>query len=116
MSNFPTDGAPTLHHVALYVSSLEATRRFYVDALGFEELARPADFVFPGAYFRLGSAEVHVVLESVPGRADTLRPRWSDEELRTGYTVHFALGVPDLAPIRARLAERGVPFVGGPRI
>jgi glyoxylase I family protein len=116
MSNFPADGAPTLHHVALYVSSLEATRRFYVDALGFEERERPADFVFPGAYFRLGSAEVHVVVETEPGRTDALRPRWSDEELRTGYTVHFALGIPDLAPVHARLAEHGVSFVGGPRI
>lgn len=116
MINFPIDRVPTLHHVALYVSSLEATRRFYVEALGFEEIARPADFTFPGAYFRLGTAEVHVVLETEPGRTDELRPRWSDEELRTGYTVHYALGVPDLLPIRARLTEHGARFVGGPRI
>jgi glyoxylase I family protein len=106
----------TLHHVALYVSDLEATRHFYRDVLGMEEIARPADFTFPGAYFRLGTAEVHVVVETEPGRTGELRPQWSPEELRTGYTVHFALGLRDLGPTLARLTESGVPTAGGPRI
>lgn len=114
--NIPADGEVTLHHVALYVSDLAATRRFYVEALGMSEIDRPADFTFPGAYFRLGTAEVHVVVETEAGRAEALRPRWSGEELRTGYTVHFAFGVSDLEPILNRLTQMGVAFVGGPRI
>ena len=82
----------TLHHVALYVSDLEATRLFYRDVLGMDEVARPADFTFPGAYFRLGTAEVHVVVETEPGRTEALRPRWSTEELQDGIHRAFRLG------------------------
>lgn len=116
MSHHLSVGATTLHHVALYVSSLSATRAFYVDTLGFVEIARPSDFVFPGAYFRLGTAEIHVVVETEAGRTARLQPRWSSEELRTGYTGHFALGVGDLAPVLARVRAFGAPVVGGPRI
>jgi catechol 2,3-dioxygenase-like lactoylglutathione lyase family enzyme len=114
--NFPAQGEVTLHHVALYVADLEATKGFYVGALGMHELDRPADFTFPGAYFRIGTAEVHVVVETETGRSEALRPRWSGEELRTGYTVHFALGVSDLEPILDRLRQQGATIVGGPRI
>jgi glyoxylase I family protein len=106
----------TLHHVGLYVSDLDATRHFYLDVLGMEEVARPADFTFPGAYFRLGTAEVHVVVETEAGRTEQLRPEWSPEELRTGYTGHFALGLRDLGPTLHRLTQHGVTVAGGPRI
>jgi glyoxylase I family protein len=116
MLDQPSATDVTLHHVALYVSDLEVTRRFYRGALGMEEIARPADFTFPGAYFRLGSAEVHVVVETEAGRTAELRQQWSPDELKTGYTVHFALGVRDLQPILARLAKNDVRVAGGPRI
>ena len=116
MPEQPSDPDVSLHHVALYVSDLESTRRFYRNALGMEEIARPADFTFPGAYFRLGTAEVHVVVETEAGWAEELRQQWSPDELKTGYTVHFALGVRDLQPILARLAENDVRIAGGPRI
>jgi len=84
MPDQPSDPDVTLHHVALYVSDLELTRRFYRGALGMEEIARPADFTFPGAYFRLGTAEVHVVVETEAGRTEELRQQWSPDELKTG--------------------------------
>jgi catechol 2,3-dioxygenase-like lactoylglutathione lyase family enzyme len=96
----PTDPV-TLHHVALYVSDLDRTRAFYCDVLGMHEISRPADFTFPGAYFKRGTAEVHVVVESTPGRTAELRTRWSADELRTGYCVHFAFEVPSLDPYGA---------------
>jgi glyoxylase I family protein len=111
-----TDDATVLHHAALYVSDLERTRAFYCGVLGMQEIDRPADFTFPGAYFKRGSAEVHVVVETEPNRTARLRPAWSPEELRTGYTVHFALKVASLDPFRHVFAEKGVTPVGGPRI
>ena len=48
MPDRSSDSDVTLHHVALYVSDLEVTRRFYRNVLGTEEIARPADFTFPG--------------------------------------------------------------------
>jgi hypothetical protein len=68
----PTDPV-TLHHVALYVSDLDRTRAFYCNVLGMHEISRPADFTFPGAYFKRGAAEVHVVVETTPGRTAELR-------------------------------------------
>lgn len=112
----PAAGSMMLHHAALYVSDLEQTRAFYTGVLGMEEIARPADFTFPGAYFKRGAAEVHVVVETEPNRTAQLRPAWSDQELRTGYVVHFALKVDSLDPYRSALADRGVQPVGGPRI
>ena len=75
----PEDSDVTLHHVALYISDLDRTRRFYQDVLGMKEIARPADFTFPGAYFRLGTAEIHVVVETEPGRTEKLRQQWLAE-------------------------------------
>jgi glyoxylase I family protein len=112
----PTDDSMSLHHAALYVSDLDETRDFYTDVLGMTEIDRPADFTFPGAYFRRGGAEVHVVVETEPHRAAALRPAWSEQELRTGYTAHFALKVVSLDPFRQVLADRGAVPVGGPRI
>ena len=106
----------TLHHVALYVSDLDRTRTFYCDVLGMHEISRPADFIFPGAYFKRGAAEVHVVVETTSGRAAELRTPWSAEELRTGYCVHFAFEVPSLDTYRDIFAGSGIAPVGGPRI
>ena len=106
----------TLHHVALYVSDLDRTRTFYCDVLGMHEISRPADFTFPGAYFKRGTAEVHVVVETTPGRTAELRTPWSADELRTGYCVHFAFEVPSLDTYRDIFASSGIAPVGGPRI
>ena len=111
----PTD-LVTLHHVALYVSDLDRTRSFYCNVLGMYEISRPADFTFPGAYFKRGAAEVHVVVETTPGRTAELRTPWSADELRTGYCVHFAFEVPSLDTYRDIFAAAGITPVGGPRI
>jgi len=111
----PTDPV-TLHHVALYVSDLDRTRAFYCNVLGMHEISRPTDFTFPGAYFKRGTAEVHVVVETTPGRTAELRTPWSADELRTGYCVHFAFEVPSLDTYRDILAAAGIAPVGGPRI
>jgi catechol 2,3-dioxygenase-like lactoylglutathione lyase family enzyme len=110
------DDSMTLHHAALYVSDLAKTRDFYSGVLGMEEIPRPADFTFPGAYFRRDGAEVHVVVETEPDRTAQLRPAWSDLELRTGYVVHFALKVASLDAYLEAMADRGLQPVGGPRI
>lgn len=49
-----------LSHVALSVADLERARRFYGDVVGLPELARP-DFGVPGAWFRAGDLQVHLV-------------------------------------------------------
>ncbi|MBT8162908.1 MULTISPECIES: VOC family protein [Arthrobacter] len=105
-----------MHHVCLVVSDIDATRDFYVNVLGFEEIHRPTDFVFHGAYFRNGDVEVHVVRETEPGRLTKHAPGWDGEELRTGLCHHFAVMVESFEPFLAAMRERGLERVGGPRV
>lgn len=50
----------SISHVAISVSDLETTRRFYVDVVGLTELRRP-DFGVPGAWFRVGDLQLHAL-------------------------------------------------------
>ncbi|PYH02076.1 hypothetical protein CVV67_01130 [Arthrobacter stackebrandtii] len=105
-----------MHHVCLVVADLEATRDFYVGALGFTEIIRPTDFVFHGAYFHNGDVEVHVVRESKPGKLKAEAIAWDHDELRTGLCSHFAVMVDSFEPFLDALAKRGESRVGGPRV
>jgi glyoxylase I family protein len=53
-----------IHHVALGVTDLERSRRFYSEILGLEVIARPP-FGFPGLWFSAGaSQQVHLIVHS----------------------------------------------------
>ena len=105
-----------LHHAAFVVSDLDQTRTFYVDVLGFEEIHRPTDFVFHGAYFRLGDAEIHVVREKTAGRLRRNAPHWDGDELQTGLVHHVAIMVDSFEPYLSALRDRGLERVGGFRV
>ncbi|HXF97381.1 MAG TPA: VOC family protein [Gaiellaceae bacterium] len=101
-----------LQHCGLIVSDLERSRRFYRDALGLEEVPRPPNFTFAGAWFRADGTEVHLLLEAdTTGRAGQPEPGPS---LAAGLASHLALEVDDLAVACARLREHGVPLAAGP--
>lgn len=87
-----------LNHVALDVSDVAVSARFYGDVLGLSSLPRPA-FSFPGAWFRLGAQqELHLI----EGKAEV-------GSLRTG---HFALLVSNLDAVAKRLTAAEVEFRG----
>ena len=115
-STAPLPRTMTMHHVCLVVADIDRTRDFYVNVLGFEEIHRPKDFVFHGAYFHNGNVEVHVVREAVPGRLARNAPEWDPEELRTGLCHHFAVMVESFDPFLSAMRERGLERVGGPRV
>ena len=50
-----------LHHVNINVRDLPEALSFYIDTLGFELLPRP-DFGFEGAWIRMGTHELHLVV------------------------------------------------------
>ena len=49
-----------LHHISLPTTDLERSRAFYREVLGLAEIPRPP-FHFPGAWFRLGDRELHLI-------------------------------------------------------
>jgi catechol 2,3-dioxygenase-like lactoylglutathione lyase family enzyme len=99
-----------LQHSGLVVSDLERSRRFYRDALGLEEVARPSTFAFAGAWFRFGEDEIHLLAES-----DTTGGAGQEDAgagAARGLTHHLAFEVDDLAAACARLEQHGVPLSG----
>src|SRR5437667_1721736 len=86
--------ATRLQHVGLIVSDLERSRRFYAEALRLEEVPRPANFTFAGAWFRFGDSEIHLLAEvHTTGRAGAPDPGPSGA---FGLVSHIALEVEDL--------------------
>lgn len=101
-----------LQHCGLVVADLERSRRFYGDALGLEELARPASFTFAGAWFALGDTEIHLLAEAdTTARAGMPPP---GRGLAGGLATHLAIEVDDLQVWQARLGAHGVPPGAGP--
>jgi glyoxylase I family protein len=101
-----------LQHCGLIVADLERSRRFYGGALGLEEVERPHNFVFAGAWFQVGDDQLHLLAErDTTGSAGGIDPGPSAS---VGLATHIALEVDDLGPALARLAEHGVELIGGP--
>jgi glyoxylase I family protein len=103
---------PRLQHCGLIVAELERSRRFYGGALGLEEVPRPHNFVFEGAWFQVGDDQIHLLVKSeTTGRAGTGDPGPS---VATGLATHVAIEIDDLPAALARLKEHRVELVGGP--
>jgi catechol 2,3-dioxygenase-like lactoylglutathione lyase family enzyme len=87
-----------LHHVSLPVTDLERARQFYREVLGLEEITRPPIPV-PGAWFRLGNGELHLVAggAAVPGAAGGADPR----------RLHFAVRVASYRAALKHLRDKG---------
>ena len=88
-----------------FVEDLARSREFYEGLLGLETAPRP-DLGFPGAWYDLKGAQVHLIQQPEPfGDIDPTGP-------------HFALEVDDLDAVKRVLDERGIPYVqfGGPQL
>ena len=95
-----------LQHVALIISDVDASRRFYGEQLGMEELARPASFGFGGAWYQAGGQEIHLI-----AAADTsARAGWggAGPQADVGLATHLAFEVDDLEAECSRLGSIGV--------
>jgi catechol 2,3-dioxygenase-like lactoylglutathione lyase family enzyme len=101
-----------IQHVGLVVSDLDRSRRFYAEALGLEEVPRPPNFTFDGAWFRFGGTEIHLLAEAHTtggaGQPD------AGPGAAKGMTHHLAFEVDDVAAACERLAENAVALEGGP--
>ncbi len=98
----------SLDHVTIVVKNLEATRRFYAETLGMDEVPRPG-FSFAGQWFQAGATLIHTILEfEGSGRAGSAACANS-----RGH--HFAFLVDDCHEAARRIAELGLPFVSPPK-
>lgn len=94
----------SLDHVTIVVKDLAATRRFYVEALGMAEVARP-NFTFAGQWFQAGPTLIHTILEY----EGSSRAGLGEEKNTRGH--HFAFLVDDAHAAEQRMLAFGVPIV-----
>lgn len=109
----PSDfGLIGIDHVTLVVASVDDSRKFYVDQLGFEEAQRPA-FNFPGAWFKIGQAMIHVIeSDELSGKAG-----WGDRAVaRTSRGHHFACRTSDFDQSIRAIKKHGIEIASGPQI
>jgi catechol 2,3-dioxygenase-like lactoylglutathione lyase family enzyme len=98
-------------HITLIVDDLDASREFYVDFLGMTESPRP-DFEFPGAWFEIGTVQIHVTCASeLAGLAG-----WGDRHVKSiSRGHHFAFTVNDFDDAMSVINSRGLKIGDGPK-
>ena len=87
-----------LDHASVRIADLERSRGFYEALLGLPRAPRP-DLGFPGAWYDLAGAQIHLIQQ--PKTFDGIDPT----------DPHVALEVDDLEPVKRLLEERGVPYL-----
>ena len=92
------DEIATLDHVNIRTNDLDACRRFYVDALGFEEGYRP-EFGVPGLWLYIGGAPVIHIFE-----VDETLPK------NSGTIDHIAFRAHNFEKFTARLRSHGIEY------
>ena len=103
---------PTLHHVSLFVSDLEASTRFYTDGLGLSLRAQFQDIIGRRADGEFPFGVPSVFLEAGDGLYVELHPAGEGAMSPPGFPLnHLALGVADVDVAYARaLAAGGAAF------
>ncbi|MGJ4931222.1 VOC family protein [Bradyrhizobium sp. HKCCYLS2038] len=90
-----------LDHFNIRTRNLQETIRFYEDVLGLENGARP-NFAFPGAWmYSEGRPVVHLV---------DISPTSEAQKPDSGVVHHVAFVSRGFAGMKARLAEKGMPY------
>jgi len=90
-----------LNHIAIYVRDLAVSMKFYGETLELPLMDRPA-FNFDGAWYSLGSQELHLIVET-------------NNPDRDRSSFHFALRVDDARAARSTLIAKGV-VIGEPNL
>ena len=106
-----------LAHFSVRTNDMEASRRFYVDVMGFKEGFRPP-FNFPGVWLYIGSDEseygvVHLIgvdTNDSSGLAKYLGERDEKTLKGNGSLDHVAFLASDLPEMYRRLKETTLPY------
>jgi len=93
----------TIHHASLIVQDTEQALEFYTGILGLEQdMGRP-DLGYPGAWLKVGDAQIHL-LELPNPDAITGRPEHG------GRDRHLAVSVSNLGLLQTSLEQAGIAF------
>jgi len=90
-----------LHHVSRQTKKLDETRKFYVDVLGFRELASRPNFSFRGAWLYGSGIQIHLIDEPF---TETGGPPNSREN-------HIAFLISDCDAAEAVLKHHGIDYI-----
>jgi catechol 2,3-dioxygenase-like lactoylglutathione lyase family enzyme len=105
-----------LNHVNVVVNDVEASKRFYCDILGMEDVPRHPSFTFPGAWLRSGTAEIHLIQADIathaPGDLSYAVAGTTDKDM--AFSRHFCLVIDDTDALVQHLAAHDVAIVYGP--
>lgn len=101
-----------IDHMGLVVADLEKARWFYRDFLGMDEVERPENFHFEGAWFAAGACHIHMIM----GHDTTARAGLADQGTgkADGLATHWAFEVEGIDAYVEKAREMGVTIVGGP--
>ncbi len=104
---------PKLDHIAIQVSSIEASIAFYTEKLGLKLLYHKIDKLHGEAFAFLelegGNLELLEHLGEGSEASEFFAP-----EIRKPYCPHFALATDDIDETVAKLKRENVPIVAGP--
>jgi len=100
-----------INHYFVRANDLEATRQFYMDALGFEQMSRP-DFPFPGYWLGVnGKIQVHMGPHQIPNRELYYLGTPPDARTdQTGVVDHIAFLATDPESFAQRFKKMGVSY------
>ena len=87
-------------HVAVQVSDLETSDRFYTEIIGLKKIGRQLSF--PGSWYQIGDFQLHLIVSE-----------WAENPVREnkwGRHPHVTFAIADLSTIKRSLIERNVPF------
>jgi catechol 2,3-dioxygenase-like lactoylglutathione lyase family enzyme len=106
-----------LAHISVRTTNIEASKRFYIDVMGFKEGFRPP-FKFPGVWLYQGDDEsdygvVHLIgidLNDPSGLAEYLGEKAEDALVGGGAVDHVAFTATDLPDMYRRLMAMNLPY------
>jgi len=104
-----------LHHVSIVVKDIEKSKHFYCDVLGMEDVARPENFTFGGAWFRKGDCEVHLIHISEAVQEPGDAPNTPTETRDLTFARHFCFQINDVDEMLKTLNKFNIPIACGPR-
>lgn len=104
-----------LSHVTLIISDIESSKRFYGDVLGMDQVQTPPGFNPAITWFRKGSAEIHLLHESIAAQPPSDAETHTDTERSIGRARHLAFAVSDVDAAIKTLQDHDVEIKLGPK-